>query len=59
MSRFKRFIKGLTKKVKDQGSQSDHPAFARINEDLQYASIQHRIRQTQARAEHRAKHHNA
>ena len=59
MSKFNRFIKGLTKKVKDHGLQSDHPAFARINEDLQYASIQHRIRQTQARAEHRAKHHNA
>ena len=59
MSKFNRFIKGFTKKVKDQGLQSDHPAFARINEDLQYASIQHRIRQTQARAEHRAKHHNA
>jgi len=59
MSRFKRFIKAFTKNIKDQGLQSDHPAFARINEDLQYASIQHRIRQTQARAEHRAKHHNA
>lgn len=59
MSKLKRFIEALTKSIKDEGLQSDHPAYARINEDLQYASIQHRIRRNQAQAEHRAKHHNA
>jgi hypothetical protein len=59
MSRFKSFIEALTKSIKDEGLQSDHPAYSRINEDLQYASIQHRIRRNQAQAEHRAKRHNA
>ena len=59
MSRFKSFIEALTKKIKDEGLQVDHPSYARIHEDLQYASIQSRIRQSQAQAEHRAKHHNA
>jgi hypothetical protein len=59
MSRFKSFIEALTKSIKDEGLQSDHPAYARINEDLQYASIQNRIRRNQAQAEHRAKSHNA
>ena len=59
MSRFKSFVKALTKKIKDDGLQPDHPAHARIHEDLQYASIQARIQQAQAQAEHRAKYHNA
>ena len=59
MSRFKSFVEALTKKIKDEGLQSDHPAYARISEDLQYASIQNRIRRSQAQAEHRAKKHNA
>lgn len=57
MSRFKKFVKALTKRIKDEGLQVDHPAYARITEDLQYASIQSRIRQAQVQAEHRAKYH--
>ena len=59
MSRCKSCVEALTKRIKDEGLQSDHPAYARISEDLQYAAIHSRIRHAQAQAEHRAKHHNA